>query len=162
MSESKTQNREVVIRHGVFWYHVMEPQVINGEEKDVLTQRMAFRGETVNLTRAVDIERGERHGAFMSEEEIKQLPKAAELPPPPDGEAAGAPNLNELGDDEIVDWLMSTGEFDGQKKPTADEVVAAVGDNPELADRVLEAEETASGGEPRKGITERLEKVATA
>ena len=54
---------------------------------------------------------------------------------------------------------MSTGAFDGNKKPNAKEVVEAAGDDKEFADRLLKAEVQASGGEPRSTVKEGLEKV---
>lgn len=151
--------REVTIKHGLFYYHEPVKRIVAGEEKEVLVERLAFHGQTVNLTRDADIERGEEHGAFYSKDELKALqagsaPAAAPEAQTGDGESRP---VSELDDEELVDWLMGTGEFDGQKKPTANEVVAAIGDDPELADRVLAAEETASGGNPRKAVVEHVE-----
>jgi hypothetical protein len=150
--------REVVIKHGVFWYYASEMQVINGEEKDTLIQKMAFNGETVTLTRDSDIERGERYGAFYSDEEMERLG----LNRASADTEGGAISLADRDDQELVDWLMSTGEFDGNKKPTADEVIAAAGDDPDLAERLIEAEDTASGGNPRKSVDDGLNKIVDA
>lgn len=164
---TKSQEREVTIKHGVFWYHAPELQVINGEEKEILVQKLAFNGDTVTLTRASDIERGDQHGAFYTEDELNKLNLGASGTPAlaagtaaEESQANEPPVLEDLDDEDIVDWLMGTGMFDSRKKPTADEVVAAVGDDPDQAQRVLDAEEQAQGDKgPRVSVEERLQKV---
>jgi hypothetical protein len=155
-----TTEREVVIKHGVFWYYAPDTQVINGEEKELLIQKMAFNGERVTLTRQSDIARGEQYDAFYSDDEMRRLGIMSE-------ESAVAADTGEIPlrdrpDDEIVDWLMSTGEFDGNKKPTAEEVIAAAESDPDLAVRLLDAEETASGGNPRKTVDDALSRIIDA
>lgn len=151
----KTQR---VVRHGLFWYYKPEQQVINGEEKTVLVQHIGFHGDAVDVHLDSDIERADRYGALYSEEESSRRLAGASAPVSED--EPEEVELSDLDHEDLVNWLMSTGPFDGVKKPTADEVVEAVGDDPELAARVLDAEQEASGGEPRKQVQERLSKVA--
>jgi hypothetical protein len=61
---------------------------------------------------------------------------------------------------ELVEWLTATGMFDGEKRPNVNEVVAAGDGNPELAKRLLAAEATASGDQPREGVVKGLQAVA--
>jgi hypothetical protein len=178
MSPTDTQTREQklglldepvekVIKHGAFWFHTPEFAVVGGEDKEILVERMAFNGEHVSIQRKADLQRGEKYDAFYTEEELKRLPtERARLArerlalETAEGEEGGQPDLSTLEDAELVDWLMSTGEFDGRRKPNADEVVAAVGNDPELAGRVLEAEETAQGDAGmRKSVEEPLDKI---
>lgn len=154
---------ERVVRHGVFWYHVPDYVIQGGEHKEVLVERMGFYGEKITLYRAADLERGEEHGAFFSDDELKtlQLPSvtgstAEETP------SVDADYLNSLDDGELVDWLMGAGEFDGDPKPNADTVVSAVGDDAALARRVIEADATAQGGSARKTVEEPLSRVANS
>jgi hypothetical protein len=68
--------------------------------------------------------------------------------------------LADLEDEDIVDWLMGAGMFDGESKPTVADVVGVVEpDNPALARRVLAAETTAQGGKPRQGVADALNKI---
>jgi hypothetical protein len=162
-----------VVQHGLFWYFRPEEQVVNGEEKVLLVQHVAYAGDTVELVLNSDLERAERHGPLLSEEESNKRFEQQEVRlPDPDPDATVAPDsaagddegeeveLKDLDDSELVDWLMSTGEFDGNKKPTAHEVVTAVGGDKDLAERVLRAENTATGDNPRSSVREPLSKVA--
>lgn len=154
--------REVTIKHGLFYYHEPVKRIVAGEEKELLVERLAFNGETVTLTKDADYERGIEFDAFYTDEELKALAPAASptgATVPEAGEGESARPVSELDDEELVDWLMSTGEFDGQKKPTAADVILAVGDDAELADRALAAEEHASGGSPRKAVAEHVAAV---
>jgi hypothetical protein len=68
--------------------------------------------------------------------------------------------LADLEHEDIVDWLMGAGTFDGEPKPTVADVIAAVEDNnPDLARRVLKADAEAYGGEPRRGVAAALNKI---
>jgi hypothetical protein len=153
-----------VVKHGVFWYHAPEVGIVNGEEKVLLVEKLAFHGQAVEINRQADLDRGELHGAFFTEEEGERIlarQSGADIPEPVGGrDGEDEPReVSELDEDELVDWLMGTGEFDGRKKPNADEVVAAAGDDPELAGRLLDAEERAQGGQPRQGVEQGLNKV---
>ncbi len=70
--------------------------------------------------------------------------------------------LNELDEDDLVDWLMSTGAFDGHAKPGADLVVAAAEGNAAMASRLLKAEGRANEAAPRKAVVDQLEQIVGA
>jgi len=158
---------EVCIRHGLFRYHHPETQIVGGEEKKVLVERMAFHNEIVDIPREADIERGESMGAFWSVEQAREHYAMIGVPAP--GLGAPAPveevvveqevDLADLPDDELVDWIMSTGRFDGQPTPTVAQVVEASDGDPAMATRLEEAEKRASGDAPRAGVIQGLEKV---
>lgn len=158
--------QEFVVKHGVFWYH--EPDTVVGNDglpREVLVERMAFHNEVVKLHRQVDINRGQKHDAFWSDEDVARIRKEGRIVgqnalPAGSGDAGASDvNVGELEDDELVDWLMSTGEFDGRKKPNAREVNEAVGDDSALAERVLQAENTAQGNEPRVEVEKHMTSV---
>jgi hypothetical protein len=151
MAETRT------IKHGYFWYMVPELHVYDGQEQERYVERTAFQGETIEIPRPVDLERGETHGAFYTDAELEAM--AEEAQPAATAETTEVA-LGDLDDEELVDWLMSTGEFDGQKKPNASEVVEAVGDDADLAERVIEAENKATGNQPRSSVVDALQKVA--
>jgi hypothetical protein len=78
-----------------------------------------------------------------------------ELVREPAAASAQGAALATMTDGQLVGWLRDD-------KPTVDEVAAAVGDDQVLARRVLAAEETVTGGEPRKTLVEQLDKVGGA
>lgn len=166
---------EVLIRHGLFRYYNPEKQVIAGEEKEILVERMAFHNEKVIIPREVDFERGQELGAFWSEEESRAHYDALGLPAPllaqstaipqaSEGDEENEVDLTQLDEDELVDWLMSTGQFDGEPKPTVAQVSEVMQEGgADFATRLHAAEVRASGEAPRQGVTDALSKVqATA
>lgn len=153
--------RTVVIKHGLFWYYDTDTRPVNGELKEVVVERLAFNGDEVEVPFPVDQERGDLYGAFYSDEELQKIkhPSVTGETQELESGQSGQPDPDDLDDGELVDWIMSTGEFDGQKKPNVDQVVAAAGGDPDKAARLLEAEEKAQGGQPRSGVQEGLERV---
>lgn len=164
MADTDTKDKveqEVTIRHGVFSYYAPELTVTSaGEEKEVLVQKLAFNGETVTLTRQSDINRGEEHGAFYSEDELEKLHlgKFALTGTAQDAGEHPEVNLDEMDDEDIRDWLTGTGTFDGEGKPNAATVVETVGDDPDHAVAVIEAEKAT--GLDRSSVIDPLTKVA--
>lgn len=69
--------------------------------------------------------------------------------------AAELGNLGELSDAQLVELYAG-------KPPTVQSLLAAVGDDKELAARVLQAEETATKGDPRSSLKAGLDKVIAA
>lgn len=125
------------------------------------------------IRRAVKLSFGDPLPANLAEGELERLKrnsavKAGKLPdprppvadpvPPPtpsEAEQATAEKLALLGamtDEELVDFLGTSGI--GAKK-----VVDAVGDNPELAARVIAAEKTATKGDGRGNLVGPLSKL---
>lgn len=151
-----------VVRHGLFWYYVPEETVQNGEEKVILVQHTAFAGEPIDLWLKSDLERAEKHGALHDQEESDRRIAGTQVTipePGADDDDVDEVELSSLDSEELVNWLMSTGEFDGNKKPSAPEVVMAVGGDAELAQRVIDAEGTASGGDQRQGVVKPLQAI---
>lgn len=151
-----------VVRHGLFWYYVPEEQVINGEEKVTLVQHTAFSGEAVDVYLNSDMERAEKHGALYSEAESGKLSREPLHPGaimPETDEELEEVEIAELDDQELVEWLQSTGAFDGEPKPNATQVIQAAGDDKALAQRLMAAEASATGNESRKAVEAGLQKV---
>lgn len=80
--------------------------------------------------------------------------------PVPDTERIVIDDYAELDDEDLVDWLMGTGGFDGQQKPTAEQVISVVAGDAELAGRVLEAERVAGGDAVRQDLLDRLSEIS--
>jgi hypothetical protein len=160
-----TENNWRRVRHGLFTYWVpTKVMTSGGEEQERFTEQMAFRGQVVNVERPDDLARGEQFGAFEAERfnddgSPIEAPASATAP---DGTSSDdeAVELAELDHEDLVDWLQGTGMFDGEKKPNANEVVQAGHGNPELAQRLLAAENEASGGQPRETVIKGLSNVA--
>lgn len=143
-----------VVRHGLFWYHIPELHVVNGKEKLSLVQHTAFNGQSVDLYLTSDVERADKFNALHPE---GYDPRGANVV-----ETAGEEEveLADLDHAELVEWLMAAGTFDGEKKPTIPEILDAAKGDPALADRLIEAEKEASGGDPREGAILGLEKIS--
>ncbi len=67
--------------------------------------------------------------------------------------------LSELDEDDLTDWLMGCGMFDGKPKPGPDLIVAVAEDNPDMVGRLLKAETRASGEHPRSAVVDRLNQI---
>ncbi len=68
--------------------------------------------------------------------------------------------MAELGEDDLVDWLMGCGQFDGKPKPGPELTVAVVEDDPAFAARMLRAERTATGDNPRQAVVSGLNQIS--
>lgn len=187
---TKFEPREVVIRHGIFWYMTKElgfasnPTTGLIEEKEIISQKIANQNETVTLQFQADYNRGVEHHAFWTEEELAaargsaaapavlpegapgtvEAPEAGSTPNNPDTpdepEDPTDVNMEDLDEDsDLVEWIQATGAFDGYRQPNANEVVAAAGDDKELAARLQAAEKTAMGGNARTTVESRLQKI---
>jgi hypothetical protein len=150
MAETKKQER--TIKHLLFTYYEETEDPRTGNT--VRVEREAAQGTTVELD-PWDIERGERFGSFFTEEELKRREAA-----PEEEGGVEAVSLAELDTEEKRDWLKAEGEFEGEEVPTVNEVLDAVHAEPAEAEDVLEAENLATGNQPRKGVVEGLTKIA--
>jgi len=116
----------------------------DGREEEVLSVRHALHGDTVDIPRAEDVAAGEAAGAFVEEEVEQESPVAA--PAEPTG-----PDFS--SHDALVAWMEAT-------SPTVQDVVDAAGDDPDKAAMLLDAENTASGGQSRRGVVRALTPIA--
>lgn len=66
-----------------------------------------------------------------------------------------------LQDDDLVDWLMGCGMFDGKPRPSAEQVVMAAGDDPEIAQRLIDAERTANPETTRQAVIDQLTHIVS-
>jgi hypothetical protein len=72
----------------------------------------------------------------------------------------GEVELGDLDDEDLVDWLMGAGMFDGHVKPSAALVVEAAGDDPSMAKRLLQAEGRANPEAPRPELLGALTEIS--
>lgn len=164
MTDSATVER--VVKHKVFTYYVVDPDGIkpDGSVGEVTLERQARRGDKVELRQA-DANRGDALDAFYTKEELSALEQAGATPgdvaPPPPAETAQADvDLVTLDAEATASWLQ--GEEAGAKKPSIPQVLNAVnsapeGERVEVAERVLDAENSRGDSEPRKSLVQSLE-----
>lgn len=173
---TKWEPREVVVRHGIFWYFKKEMQVLPDKdtnrlkEQEVLIQRTANQNDVITVELEADYQRGVDHHAFWTEDELKstqpQTPAQLIAGAPGEGEGDEPQDpmtvpIGELDSGELVEWIQGSGQFDEYDSPTGDEVVEKVGNDAELAERVLTAEKSARD-KPRVVVERELNKVIEA
>jgi hypothetical protein len=110
--------------------------------KPAYYQKLGYKGETVDLYPA-DAARGDEHGVFLADGESLEAPSTESL------------RLNDIGllSDEQLALMWE------DKAPKVADLLQAVGENPELAQRVLDAETKATAGDPRATLKSGLDKV---
>jgi hypothetical protein len=135
--------------------------------KTYWVEKTARQGETVDIPREKDIQRGEEAHAFVTEEDeaaakeaaeadaaeiaaVQQSQLEAQSPAATDTdtdteEVEEVSSISDMSDEELVAWIK-------EDKPTAHEVVDAAEGDPALARRLLDAEDEASGGDSRKSV----------
>lgn len=131
---------ERTIKHRVFHYRTVEDDP-NRPGNEVYVEHAVSRGATVDIPLDVDINRGEKFGAFYTDEELNAQATAADTT-----------GVEALDLDATVEWLESD-------EPTVDEVLEKSQGDPTRARVLLEAEDQATGGNPRKGVQDGLAKV---
>lgn len=123
---------ERTIAHKAFTYSVPAPHPTE-PDKTILTERLARRGDTVDLDDR-DVKRGEEHGAFVPEGQV--LPEI------------GAPVDTTVGsDDHLDDYVREHG---------VSEIVEHAGGDPTVARRLLDAENRVTGNDPRSTLVDGL------
>lgn len=158
MSARKLSKRK--IRADFFAYK----EEVERNGKKVVTVRRAFRGDEVELS-PENIKRGDAVNAFEPLKSSKKAQTTKEDQAPvaggdpaadPSGTSADpqvdGPDISSMSDDELSKFLE-------EREPNEGDTVAMAGDDPELAERLLSAESAATGGSPRKGVSERLQAI---
>lgn len=137
---------EVRIKIMAFPYYVEVVDPVT--EKTLRGERMAYRDEVVELS-DVDLERALRFDAIYLDEYGDPVIEVAERVTEPED-----PSFDplEADADELAEWIQTT-------SPTIEQILGLVGDDPEKAERFLEAEETATGESPRVTLKDALEKI---
>jgi hypothetical protein len=67
--------------------------------------------------------------------------------------------LSDLDEDDLVDWLMSTGGFDGNTKPTPRQVINLAEGDVAIAQRLVKAERRAGGDAVRQEVIDKLTQI---
>lgn len=139
---------EVTITIRAFPYYEDDIDLVSG--RPVRKELIARRGETVKLN-DVDYRRFQKFSAGVDGGPENVSSDSSE-------EAPGAkfdPNSQTLSEATVPDiaaWLK-------EDRPTIDAVLEEVNNDPEQARKVLEAENLATGQQPRKGLVDKLEEI---
>jgi hypothetical protein len=135
----KRKTQKFVVAVAGFPYSAQEEQP-NGAV--VIVHRFAARGDEVELYDETEIARAEKYGYL-----VKPGEKVPGTPAP-----LGLDEIGLMTDDQLDDLWRND-------RPTVKDTLSAVGDDPELANRILDVE-TGSGLEPRASLVEKLEAIA--
>lgn len=126
--------REIKIRSFTWREEIENP--VTGKVGAVT--RQAAYGSVVDLPDHA-IERGEALNAFFTDEDRAEADATED-----------ETYLQDMDDEELAEWVSSS---------TIPQVVNAANDDPDLAQRLLDAENAATGNDPRNGLVEGLAKV---
>lgn len=178
---AKSNKRRIKFR----LFHYYEERTTLGQL--TLVEKQAFFGEVVEIPREEDIARGEELGAFYTAEEEKQIKAGTYRGPDwetlaagpmtpaftPEEEAARAGVGMEASEEGKTEEIAGNGEFDAATASseevaehikanslTVPETVALAGGNPDLAEKIIEAENMASENDPRAGVVGAMEKLS--
>jgi hypothetical protein len=125
-------------------------------DKQILVNRTAVRGDQVDVDDLSDAEltKLEDLGAFFSDEEFEALTSSATV----EGGVEASPTTeinNEMTADEVAVVITDN-------NLNSDQTIALAQGDPELAELVGEAEDIASGGDPRKTVVAGLDRIIGA
>lgn len=128
--------RKVKARGHTYYVDVPHPS-----EPGAQIRKAAFatRGQEIEVSEE-ESERGDAFGAFFTGDEGEQVTAAASF------------SVVDASDDEIDDYLE-------EHSPNVAETVALAENDPESAERLLDAERRVTGDEPRAGVEKGLEAI---
>ena len=132
---------EVTIKIRAFPYYTEVEDLVSG--RPVRQENIAVRGDKVILNDR-DYARAKKFDAIEGEDN-----SADEESPI----ASGSISVDEATPEDLAKWLKQS------PKPTVDEVVEEANNDPERAAKLLEAENLATGQQPRSTLVERLEEI---
>jgi hypothetical protein len=141
----------VKIKILAFPYYEDDVDPVTGN--DVKLERMAYRNDEVELS-DIDLERAKRFEAFYADEDGEPvLGEEASPETPPEGEV-DLDNLDAAtaSADQLAAWIKKS-------KPTVDEVVDEANEDPAIASKLIEAENLATGQQPRSTLIDRLQEI---
>lgn len=130
--------------------HWFESTTSRTSDEPVLTQRFGTFGQIVKIPRAQDVD------YLMGLGAIEPYDGDAEVGDTVSAEEAVA---NEDGFDLSLADAAEIADYIRDKSPTVSQLVKMVGDDPELAIKVMDAEDVATDGNSRSTLVDALEKV---
>lgn len=135
-----------VVKDLLFSYLISSSDALGN---DVLVAADVRRDEEVTIEQIglVSLRKGESNHSFYTTQELERIKNPGAGLEVVTAEA----DVSALGEFELSEWLKTQNPETG-REPTIDEVLERVGDDKELAHRMLQAENIATDGEPRKGL----------
>jgi hypothetical protein len=151
----------VKIKHAQFHYFEDTGETavhaITGDEVPLLASRFATFGQTVDIPRQEDYDKGKKFDAFddVEGDDLDDAQQVDEQVAEEDAdeEVADDEDVSAFTHDELVAWIRDD-------QPPAKEVVSSAGNDPDKARKLMAAEEEASGSQPRKSVMDPLRKIA--
>jgi len=140
--EYADQGDDRMIRTLRFAYTV---QITDEAGNVVIAAQEALQGDVVTLEQIgqIALKKGEESHAFYTTDERERV-EAGESPDEPVALGAGG-DLSSMGEYELAEYIKSN-------NLTVGDTVALAGSDKDMAHRVLQAENIATDGEPRKGV----------
>lgn len=151
--EYADQGDKRVVRDMLFTYVV---QGSDAAGNTFLDTREAQRDEEVTVQQIglAGLKKGEGNRSFYTTDQLKRKQSTGQESEPVTAET----NLSALGEQELAEWL-ATNNPDTGRPWTINEVLEKVGDDKDLANRMLAAENIRGDGDPRDGLEQGLTKI---
>ena len=142
-----SQGDDRIVKNLSFMYEVATEDAAGNR---VISGKEARRGETVTLEQMglLGQIKGEESGAFYTDEERERLESGGN-PDAPALSATGG-DVSSMGEYELAEYIK--GSNPEGSALTVQQTVDLAGTDKDLAHRVLQAENIATDGEPRKGV----------
>jgi hypothetical protein len=138
MADENKYPNEVTIKIRAFPYYVDIVDPVTGRE--VRQERIAERGDTVNLS-DTDYERAQRFNAIQTDADVSVE------------ETGGSFSVETSSVADVANWIS-------EEKPTVSELVEAANEDPVTAQKILAAEDLATGQQPRSSLVDKLGDLA--
>lgn len=163
---------EKMIKHLMFTYFAPAPNRVQIGGDDVLVERIARLGEVVDIEDEVSLQRGEELGSFFTDEERKAVEDGTYNGE--DSEAVyraveGVRPVNPIqpveGEGAQTEGMSTEdlGEYIRENRLNVEDTVALAKDGDEDSiNKVYDAENIATDNDPRKGVTDALDKKLAA
>jgi hypothetical protein len=149
VSQLGEATHEVTVTIRAFPYYTDTTDLVTG--RPVRQENIARRGDTLKLN-DVDYARFQKFSAGV-DGGPENVSRATETVPSTGKFDPNSQTLSEATVPDIAEWIKD-------EHPTVDEVVEEVNNDPDSARKVLEAENLATGQQPRSTLVERLEDIA--
>lgn len=148
--------KKVKIRHAGFTYHKRANTIMpSGEIVAAFTPVTALRDEEITLEFEGDYQRGLEEDAFYTDDHhpvsgvpLAYLREVGEIDEDEDVDEDEVVDIDNATDEELMEFVNSSNIA----------TVLEVADNPERARRLLQAEGSSTGHDPRKTLVEELER----
>lgn len=144
---TETKGHEVTLKIRAFPYYVDGDDPVTG--RPIRQELIARRGDTVTLN-DVDYERAVRFDAIVTDAD--KGPSPGQDISPADQLETGQLSFHDATEADVAAWIS-------QEKPSVDRVVEEANNDPALAQKLLDAENLATGQQPRSTLEKELKGI---